>query len=415
MTEVDRLSRLDRSPASAVPSNRRSLSPTVRMLGTRGVPAAHGGFETAVENIGRRLLARGWNVVVYCQDDSAGARRREEHWQGFHLIHLPSRFRGAKGTMWFDLQATRDAARHRDPCLTFGYNTAAFTALLKARGIPNIINMDGLEWKRARWNRQQRAFLFVNERAACWLADRLIGDHPEISRRLVHIARPEKVATIAYGAPAVTRASEEHLGRFGVAPGRYFILIARPVAENSILEVVRAFSAARRGVKLLLLGHYDRTDPYQRTVMEAAGSDVVFAGAVYDQSIVQSLRLHALAYVHGHTVGGTNPSLVEALGCGSPVIAHDNPFNRWVAGGAGLYFGNETDLAAILDRLVDEPKLVEGLARQARVEHHRFTWDQIADQYAELVAEMMPGALGRPLRRTEHGAGTAAIAAANVG
>lgn len=361
------------------------------MLGTRGVPAAHGGFETAVENIGLRLVDRGWRVVVYCQDDDPSAVVRTDMWKGIERVHVPSRFPGPKGTLWFDLLSVQHAARHRDVCITFGYNSAALTALLRARGIPNLINMDGIEWKRARWTGSQKVFLYGQERAACRLASRLIADHPEIRNHLATRVSDDKIATIAYGAPAILDAPVQPLLRHGLSPREFVTVVGRPVPENSILEIVRAFSSRRWDRKLVVLGELERKDPYHRAVLEAASDEVVFLGAIYDTDVVQALRFHSLAYVHGHQVGGTNPSLVEALGCGNAVIAHDNRYNRWVAGDAALYFQDEPQFVAALEQLLGDPAIGGRLAGAARVRHaSEFTWERVTDQYEELVRAFLP-------------------------
>ncbi|WP_431504584.1 DUF1972 domain-containing protein [Nocardioides sp.] len=366
------------------------MAPTVRMLGTRGVPAAHGGFETAVENIGLDLVDRGWRVVVYCQDDEPGAELRTDSWKGIDRVHVPARHDGPRGTIEFDLGAVRHAAREAvldgSVCVTFGYNTGVLNSVLRSRGVPNIVNMDGIEWKRARWSGPEKAFLWTQERAACWLGDHLIADHPEIARHLETRVRAEKITTIAYGAPTIIDAPERAVLEHGLEPGSYLTLVARPVPENSILEVVRAFSSRRWGRQLVVLGSYDRADPYHRAVLEAASDEVVFLGAIYETDIVSALRFHSAAYVHGHQVGGTNPSLVEALGCGNPVIAHDNRYNRWVAGAAALYFSDEAGVVTALEQLFASPDLADSLSRAARARHSaEFTWGRITDQYEELV------------------------------
>jgi glycosyltransferase involved in cell wall biosynthesis len=355
------------------------------------VPARHGGFETAAENIGLELVRRGWRVIVYCQKSGAGSGIEEDTWRGIERVHVPERFAGPVGTIWFDTIAMRHAAKHGDLCLSFGYNTAFLNERLRAKGVPTIINMDGVEWKRARWSRAQRQFLHLNERLACRLGDHLIADHPEIHRHLSRIANPAKISTIAYGSRSVTRADAGHLEPFGVEPKQYLTLIARPVAENSILEMVTSFSRRPRGVKLLVLGTYSETDPYHQAVRAAASDDVVFAGGVYDPAATDALRFHSLAYVHGHTVGGTNPSLVEALGCGNAVIAHDNPFNRWVAQDAALYFADEDGFDIALDRLLDSPQLVASMSGNARTRHAaEFEWSRITDQYERLLLAHHP-------------------------
>lgn len=359
---------------------------SIRMLGTRGVPAAHGGFETAVENVGRRLVERGWRVVIYCQIDGAGPIV-EDTWNGIERVLIPVSTPGSAGTIIFDWRAARHAAAHRDVCMVFGYNTAIFNVLQRAKHTPLIFNMDGIEWKRDRWGAGQRAFLLVNERIATRLGMDLIADHPEIEKYLCRRTDPAKITMIPYGADAITSACTQPVVDRGVVPDRYLTLICRPVPENSILEMVQGFSARRRGVDLAVLGDYSETsDSYQRAVRAAASDEIKFLGPIYDPVITQALRFHGLGYLHGHTVGGTNPSLVEAMAAGNPIIAHDNRYNRWVAGDSALYFHTANDVDRQLTTLLSKPGLREqlqhaGRSRQAEL----FTWDRITDQYEQLA------------------------------
>jgi len=150
---------------------------------------------------------------------------------------------------------------------------------------------------------------------------------------------------------------------------------------------VQAFSAKDRGVKLAVLGDYNGdADSYHRAVLEAASEEVEFLGAIYDQPVVQALRYHSLGYLHGHTVGGTNPSLVEALAAGNPVIAHGNKYNAWVAGDAGLYFNSSTEAEKCIDELLNNPELADSLSRSALARFDsEFTWDRVAAQYETLI------------------------------
>ena len=375
---------------------------TVRILGTHGVPGSYGGFETAAENVALFLVSRGWEVVVYCQVDE-GDGIWQDQWRGITRINIPVPDRSWKGTSRFDLISIRHASRSRDLCLTFGYNTAIFNTLQRLKGIPNVINMDGIEWSRARWGKAKQALLWSNERVACYVGDHLVADHPVIHTYLRSRARDSKITTITYGSATVLDAPESTPAQLGLVPGRYLTLVARPIPENSILELVQGFSQRRRGVALAVLGDYDTTnDAYHAAVRAAASDEVAFLGAIFEPEKVQSLRFHGLGYLHGHTVGGTNPSLVEALGCGNPVIAHDNPYNRWVARDAAQYFTTPSDVSAALERLIDSPDLARELAGNARTRHaEEFTWDHVAGQYEELLLRHLPpDGSRRRLRRT---------------
>jgi glycosyltransferase involved in cell wall biosynthesis len=362
---------------------------TVRILGTHGVPAGYGGFETAAENIARFLVDRGWRVVVYCQAEGRGPIV-EDVWQGIERVTIPVDLPGWRGTSRFDWLSIDHACRFRDVCLTFGYNTGIYNYKQRVRGIPNVINMDGIEWARKRWGLAKQSILYVNERFAALYGDMLIADHPVIHDYLLTRAPGRKIRTLTYGAhPVASPPPTDALADFGVEPGGYFTLIARPIPENTILEIVRGFSRARRGVKLVVLGTYDRADPYHASVLDAASDEVLFPGAVFDQRLVVPLRYHGIGYLHGHTVGGTNPSLVEAMATGCPVIAHDNPYNRWVVGDGAIYFDGEDGFADAVARFLASDDL-RAWMREAVLARFKteFTWDRVAGQYETLLNEM---------------------------
>lgn len=378
------------------PGARRPLS----ILGIRGIPAAHGGFETFAERLALHLSERGWAVSVYCQQEGPPSLR-EEHWRGIRLLHIAVPGSGPRSTMRFDWAAIRHAASHaaaeRSTCLTLGYNTALFCAWLRLKGVPNVINMDGIEWRRSKWSPAARAWFWLNERAGCWLGDTLVADHPEIARHLATRVRADKIVTIPYGADEVQDADPAPLAALGLQPGRYLTLIARAEPENSILEIVDGYSRRPRGLPLVVLGHYQDGHPYHRLVREKAGAEVRFVGAIYDRATLDALRVHSLAYVHGHRVGGTNPSLVEALGAGNAVIAHDNPFNRWVAGDAALYFADAAGVDAAATRLLADAAEVERCRAAARRRHaEAFRWQPVLDQYEALLASADPRHRARP-------------------
>lgn len=368
-------------------------SPVLRILGTRGVPAAHGGFETFAEHLALYLVQRGWRVTVYGQEQGSGPWVHDE-WQGVQRVRIPVASTGPAGTIVFDWKATRHAARSPGLCLTLGYNTALFCALLRLARVPNLINMDGIEWQRAKWGPLAKAWFWLNEHLGSRLGNHLVADHPEIARHLGRAAPAAKITMIPYGADALADLPAAPVQALGLEPGRYLSLIARPEPENSVLEVVQAFSRRPRGLKLAVLGAYHDSHPYHRAVRAAAGPEVCFLGAIYDKPVVQALRLHSLAYVHGHQVGGTNPSLVEALGAGNAVIAHDNRFNRWVlgageghgAGGAGCYFNSADALDALLNTLLQDPPRLASLRAAARQRFEAaFTWPRVLAAYEALL------------------------------
>jgi glycosyltransferase involved in cell wall biosynthesis len=272
--------------------------------------------------------------------------------------------------------------------LTLGYNTGFLALWLRLRRRANFINMDGIEWKRAKYSLPARAYLWITERMAANSGADLIADHPVIEQRLRKIAPRARVTMIPYGGDRLDSGDPAILARLGLASGGYFTLIARPEAENSILEIVEAFSAEDSGAKLVVLGRYDPAVPYQARVLAAAGPDVIFPGAIYDKDVLRALRTHCIAYVHGHQVGGTNPSLVEAMAAGNAVIAHDNAFTRWVAGDGALYFADRDQFRQAVRHLMGDASVRQAM-QAASVDRWRqdFAWPNILGAYQRLLSQ----------------------------
>lgn len=360
---------------------------TLRILGIRGVPATHGGFETFAEHLSKYLVDRGWRVVVYCQKEGAG-QPYNSSWEGVELVNIPVSGDGALATVKFDLRSTIHASEFKnDLCLILGYNTASFAAILRARGVRTVMNMDGIEWSRAKWGIMAKSWLWLNERAGCHICHALVADHPEIATHLQTRASAKKIATIAYGAKEVLKADRSLLDPFNVVPHQFATVIARPEPENSLLEIVQAYSRARRGMPLIVLGKYDHGSAYHRSVIAAASPEVRFVGAVYDKDVVQALRYFSSFYLHGHQVGGTNPSLVEAMGAGNAILAHDNRFNRWVAGSGALYFNDVEELSGHISAVLENPSERDRLSQESKARFSaEFTWDFILAKYEMLLS-----------------------------
>jgi glycosyltransferase involved in cell wall biosynthesis len=385
----------------------RDASARLSILGCRGIPSKYGGFETFAQRLALYLTEKGWLVTVYCQD-SEGKEIYETVWEDIRLIHIPAPDYGALSSVLFDWKSVSHASEtitqekserekserekserekserekserekseskdsHPHLILTLGYNTAVFCLQYRLKNLINIINMDGIEWRRQKWKLPQKIWLYLNEWCGSWLGNHLVADHPEIKNHLTTRAREDKITVIPYGAPQVNSGDLSLLDKYNLKPNEYAIIIARPEPENNILEIVSAFSRQKRDLKLVVLGNYKPDEsPYHKQVMETASEEVLFIGAVYEPEVTNALRFYSKLYIHGHSVGGTNPSLVEALACGSAVLAHDNLFNRWVAGDKAHYFKDEAQCFEEMELLFTDEKEIN-LMKQASFQRHQ--------------------------------------------
>ena len=361
------------------------MNKRLSILGIRGIPAAHGGFESFAQGLAPYLVEQGWDVTVYCQAEGS-APIEESSWQGVKLVTISVSQSGPLSTFIFDWKSIVHAANQGGLMLTLGYNTAIFCAWFRLKGITNVMNMDGIEWKRQKWNFVLKTWFYINEKLGSWFSNHLVADHPEIKNHLTRNVAADKITVIPYGADDISSAPTDALDVYDLVPGGYGIIIARPEPENSILEIVQAFSAKPRNKKLVVLGNYEDDHEYHQQVKSAASDDVLFVGAIYEIDVVGALRYHAAAYFHGHQVGGTNPSLVEAMGAGNAVVAHDNHFNKWVAGEGQFYFSDRHDCEQVLDKIMADESSLKAAANASHQRFkEKFTWLTILQQYENVL------------------------------
>lgn len=334
-----------------------------------------------VEVLAPFLVARGHAVTVYCD---AAKSIPADCWQGVNRIFIPRRLEGSAGTLIYDL-----ASFMRVPvgsvALLFGYGSALFQPILKLRGIPHAVNMDGIEWQRAKWGRAARLWLRANEKIAAMLADILIADHPEIAASIS--SRFKRTAEmITYGVtlqPDLAASEPTHplLDRYRT--GQFHLIIARPEPENQCRLLLEAWHASGAARPMLVIGKFDSTDYGRSLIVDFP--QVHFAGPVYDVHVLNVLRRRAVTYLHGHSVGGTNPSLIEAMAAGGLVVAHDNPFNRWVLGAGGPYFRDVPSLASILAAPpTGQQRMAYLEAARARCEAD-FLWPRVLAEYGQVI------------------------------
>jgi len=379
----------------------RTAGPSLRlsMIGTRGVPASYGGFETAVDEIGARLADRGHEVTVYCR----GEATVDEH-RGMHLVHLPAARRRSLETLTHTALSTVHAVAHRRPDAAFVFNAAnsPFVPLLRARGIPTAVHVDGLEWRRAKWGRGGKAWYRGAESFAVRTASALIADAPGIAAYYEAEFRA-RTELISYGAPVQSSPSSDRLGELGLASDGYHLVVARFEPENHVLEIVRGYRASGAELPLVVVGSAPYAEHYSRTVTEAAGGDprIQLLGGVWDAELLDQLYAGALTYLHGHSVGGTNPSLLRAMGAGTQVAAYDVGFNRQVAGPTAWYFEGPWGVALAVEQA--ERDAVDARRRGSALRDRAaelYDWDEVADSYERLARRLASGEVPNSGRRT---------------
>ena len=357
----------------------------VALVGSRGVPARYGGYETFFAELAPRLVARGFEVTVYGRSHYARGRRRE--YRGARLVQLPSVRTKHLDTPVHTLLSCLHAAGERfDAALLVNSANALFVPLLRVAGTPTVLNVDGIEKRRAKWGAFGRAVYAISERLACVLPDELVTD-AEVIRRHYERRYAAPSSVIAYGVDARPLAQKGALRRLGVEPRGYFLYVSRFEPENHPREVAAAYRGVGGEMALLMVGGAPYASSYIRSFTQGADPRVLFPGAIYGRGYRQLLS-HAFAYVHATEVGGTHPALVEAMGYGNCVVVHDTPENREVAGDAAIWFdvADPASLTAALERLRARPAEArergEAAARRAA---RLFDWEAIADRYAALL------------------------------
>jgi glycosyltransferase involved in cell wall biosynthesis len=358
------------------------------LLGSRGIPARYGGYETLMEELGPRLVERGHEVTVYCRSHFV-PRDLAEH-RGCRLVVLPTvRSKHLDTPVHTLLSALHAGQRSFDAALVVNSANALFVPLLRAADIPVALHVDGIERRRAKWGAFGRAVYAASERLAVRVADEVITDADVIAR---HYAGRYGAATttITYGVEPDPEPGDDVLRRLGLESGRYLLYVSRFEPENNPHRVAQAYRAVPGTTPLVMVGDA----PYARSFIDGfvrgADARILFPGAVYGREYRQ-LQHHALAYVHATEVGGTHPALVEAMGYGNCVVVNDTPENHEVAGDAGLYFeaARPETLSVVLAGLLAEPSTVADLGRRAAARAaERYSWDTITTRYDEVFRRL---------------------------
>jgi glycosyltransferase involved in cell wall biosynthesis len=351
----------------------------IGILGTRGIPNAYGGFEQFAQYLAQGLKRKGHDVWVYNSSDHPF---QQNEWNGIHIIHckdLESSI-GTAGQFVYDFNCIRDArTRGYDILLHLGYTSNSIWYRWWPGNCPNIVNMDGLEWKRSKYNKWTQRFL---KRAEFWAAengDTLIADSIGIQEHLSKEYNKPSIY-IPYGADIFENIDASVLSVFDLEPRSYFLLIARMEPENNIELILQGYLQSSQPFPLILIGSVK--NKFGKYLSEKYSQDNIrFLGGIYESRLINNLRYFSNLYFHGHSVGGTNPSLLEAMGCQCNIASHENPFNTSILTNAAYYFSKPEDIVNIINQPADQSTIEDRKKSNLEKIQQFYNWPKIIEDY----------------------------------
>jgi glycosyltransferase involved in cell wall biosynthesis len=357
----------------------------IGIIGTRGIPNHYGGFEQITGELSVGLVERGHEVTVY---NTHNHPYGYDEFEGVRIVHCHEpAWMGTAGQFVYDLNCIRHARKEGFDILLFmGYTSSSVWAPFFPKESIIISNMDGLEWKRSKYPKPVQRFLKWAEKLAVQHSHFHIADSEAIQSYL-DSSYGISSRYIPYGAAEYEMADMSIVRKYGLEPGNYFMLMARMEPENHIQMVLDGFHQSRSDKKFLVVGNTG--NGYGRKMVQRYSGDerIRFAGAIFDQDVVHALRHHSLLYFHGHSVGGTNPSLLEAMSGRALVAAHRNEFNEAVLGRDAFYFSTAEEvmqLAETVRRAEKEQRMIEQNFRKIK---EQFNWPEVIRQYDEFLCE----------------------------
>jgi glycosyltransferase involved in cell wall biosynthesis len=350
----------------------------IAILGTRGVPNNYGGFEHIAGYLSRGLVQKGHDVTVY---NSSKHPYQKSEWHGVHIVHCfdPEYLIGVPGQFVYDLNCILDTRkRNYDIILMLGYTSSSVWGFLYPRKSIVITNMDGLEWQRTKYSKPVRCFLRIAEKLAVLSSRFHVADSPVIKEYLDNKYRINS-KYIAYGAGLYPAADENLLIEYGLNKYQYFLLMARMEPENNVEMILDGFCHTTIKTKFIVIGN--TSNGFGKYLVDKYKDEnrIIFLGAIFDEIKVQSITSYCKLYFHGHSVGGTNPSLLDAMAARAPLAIHNNAFNRSIIKGNALMFTNVTDVC----NLINAKKYFNEVHINNNYDtiSNGFSWDRIISQY----------------------------------
>jgi len=357
------------------------------IIGTRGIPNRYGGFEQFTEYIAPALVARGHHVIVY---NSSLHPYQDAHWHGVRLIKKtdPENKLGAFGQMIYDFNCIVDSReREFDIILQLGYTSSSIWSFLFPKHSVVVTNMDGLEWKRSKYSGTVQNFLRYAEKWAVNYSDRLIADSRGIQEHILQTYN-KSAAFIPYGATVFDNPDEQYLVKYGLKKYAFDLLIARMEPENNLEAILQGHYMAGTDRPLILIGNFqNKYGEYLKRTYES--SKALFLGPIYNLPLLNNLRYFSHFYFHGHSVGGTNPSLLEAMAASSLIVAHDNIFNKSVLGEDAFYFNSPAEIMHIVEAITEKEDCKNFLDNNQQKIRECYSWEHITDQLEKYFLDIL--------------------------
>ena len=372
----------------------------IALLGSRGIPAKYGGFETFVERVAPALACEGREVWVSCEGT---APPRPSEYKGVRLFYFPFRpFRRVFYETLYDVYSLLRASLTCDCVIMLGYGAGFSLFIPKLLRKKIAVNVDGREWAREKYNSLEKAALHANELFALRFADVAIADARAIQAYL-RASRGKEAIFIQYGVdvPASAPWNPSLLGALhgsselaSLKSSDYYLIVARLERENNIRTMVKGFLISDTDKKLIIVGNF-LDSGYQSEIDALIAhyrgyNRVTFTGAIYEKYVLSMLRQHCFAYLHGHSAGGTNPSLLEAMAAQNIILAHDNPYNREVCYRFALFFNDANDMRSSVRSIEAHPNAYEGLRNGAfNRAKNDYSWSRVIQQYEVLIDDAL--------------------------
>lgn len=355
----------------------------ISIIGTRGIPNHYGGFEQCAEYLALGLVKRGFEVIVY---NSHNHPFQEKQWNGVQIVHCydPEHKLGTAGQFIYDFNCILDARKQNcDIILQLGYTSSSIWGWLMPKKSIVTTNMDGLEWKRTKYSEKVKKFLRYAESLGVKYSDHLISDSIGIQNYLKKAYNVDSTY-IAYGATLFEANDTTALKDYNLNIYGYDMLIARLEPENSIEIILDGIAKANIDRPFLVIGNHLTSYGEHLKKKFSEFKQIRFIGGIYDINILNNLRYYSNIYFHGHTVGGTNPSLLEAMASNSLICANNNDFNKYILGTDAIYFDNSDDVVNHMLNVNYEDNHFQTMLSENKLKiSNVYDWELIIDQYAE--------------------------------